>query len=56
MKILAILNDPTELEPIDIIDNLKQQSQVEVVRLYDEKLSYDDLVVKIEQCDKVMSW
>jgi hypothetical protein len=56
MKILAIVNDSEESEPIEIIENLKEQSQVEVVRLNDENLSYDELIVKIEQSDKVMSW
>lgn len=56
MKILSILNDGSENELNEIIENLKEQHQVEVVKLDDENLSYDELVLKIEQCDKVMSW
>jgi len=56
MKILTILNNGSQYEPNELIENLKEQHQVEVVKLNDEKLSYDELVVKIEQCDKVISW
>lgn len=56
MKILTILNDESEQEPKQLVENMQEQHQVEVVKLDDKQLSYDDLVDKIEQCDKVMSW
>ncbi len=56
MKILTILNDQNEQQFSELLDELGVQNQVEVVSLAEEQLSYDDLVEKINQCDKVISW
>jgi len=56
MKILNILvngqNDDAEL----IINEHKTEHDVEVIDLSKGEVSYDELVDKIEQCDKVISW
>lgn len=56
MKILTILNDQQDQQFPQLLDELKGQNQVEVVNLAEEQLSYDEIVEKIDQCDKVLSW
>jgi hypothetical protein len=56
MKILTILNDQQDQQCAELLEELKGQNQVEVVSLAEEQLSYDELVEKIDQCDKVLSW
>jgi len=56
MKILAIVKGEYEHDQNELIEDLKLDNQVEVINLYDEKLSYDGLVIKIDESDKVFSW
>ena len=56
MKILTIVNDENDQSLPDVLQELQEQNQVEVVSLAEQQLSYDELVDKIDQCDKVISW
>jgi hypothetical protein len=56
MKILTILNDESKHEHIEILVNLEEECDVEVVCLVDDSHDYSEIVKKIEQCDKVLSW
>ena len=57
MKILTIFNDGQSVQkPDELIEDLKREHQVEIVSLADKDLSYDDIIDKIEKCDKVISW
>lgn len=56
MKILTILNDIDEHPLPDFLQTLELENQLDVVNLADQKISYDELVEKIAQCDKVISW
>ena len=56
MKILHILNDGPDDDAMLIIGEHKKEHEVEIVDLSQKAMSYDDLVDKIEQCDKVISW
>jgi len=56
MKILTIVNDQQDQQFSELLNELGAQNQVEVVSLAEESLSYDELVEKIDQCDKVISW
>ena len=56
MKILAILNDDLKQKHIEILDDLKKENVVEVVSLKEHIDEYDEIVKKIDQCDKVISW
>lgn len=56
MKILAILNESNEQKTAQVVEEMKEGNEVEIVQLMDGALSYDDLVDKIDKCDKVISW
>jgi hypothetical protein len=56
MKILTIVNDHNDQPLPEILQELREQNQVEIVNLEEQQLSYGDLVEKIDQCDKVISW
>jgi hypothetical protein len=56
MKILTIVNDHNDQPLPEFLQELQEQNQVEVVNLAEQQLSYDELVEKIDQCDKVISW
>lgn len=56
MKILTILNGDNDQPLPEFLEELQAQNQVEVVSLAAQQLSYDELVEKIDQCDKVISW
>jgi hypothetical protein len=56
MKILTILNDDNDQALPEFLQELQAQNQVEVVSLAEQQLSYEELVEKIDQCDKVISW
>lgn len=56
MKILTIVNDQQDQQFSQLINELGTQHQVELVSLAEQQISYDELVEKIDQCDKVISW
>ena len=56
MKILTIINEKAEQQSIELLEELKEEHQVEVVKLAEEPPAYDELVEKIEKCDRVISW
>lgn len=56
MKILHILSDGVDENAKTIIDAQKKEHEIEIVDLTQKVISYDELVDKIEQCDKVISW
>ena len=56
MKILHILNDAVDDDAKEIIAHHSENNDVEIVDLTDMRISYDELVNRIEQCDKVISW
>lgn len=56
MKILHILNDGPNADAQSIIDEHGKEHEVEVIDLAESSISYEALVGKIEQCDKVISW
>jgi hypothetical protein len=56
MKILHIFNDGPDDDATLIVENHKKENEVEIVDLTQKTMSYDDLIDKIEQCDKVISW
>jgi hypothetical protein len=56
MKILTILNEQNDSNFSDLFKELSEENQVEVVRLSEDQLSYEEVVDKIDQCDKVISW
>ena len=55
MKVMHILVDGPDNDAQSIIDN-EQDEDIEVIDLSRGDISYDELVDKIEQCDKVISW
>ena len=56
MKILTILNDGNNQNHIELLDDLKEGNEVEVINLAEDSCDYSEIVDKIEQCDKVISW
>ena len=56
MKILTILNDSNEQNHIEVLDDLQEENEVEVISLAEDGCDYSEIVDKIEQCDKVISW
>lgn len=56
MKVLHILNDGVDDDAKEIIAHHVKSNEVEVIDLSDLRISYDELVDRIEQCDKVISW
>ena len=56
MKILYIFNDGPDEKAMTLIEEQKNDNEVETVDLTNKETSYDELVDKIEQCDKVISW
>ena len=56
MKVLHILNDGSDEDAKNIIAHHSENNDVEVIDLTDMEISYDELVDRIEQCDKVISW
>ena len=56
MKILTILNDDTKQDQVALIKELQVGNEVEIVSLAEDACNYEELVEKIEQCDKVISW
>jgi hypothetical protein len=56
MKILHILTNGSNADAQIIIDVHEKEHEVEVINLTEKDISYDALVDKIEQCDKVISW
>ena len=53
---MHILNDSPDQRVLQVIEAQKKLHNVEVVRLYDNSTNYADVIDKIEQCDKVISW
>lgn len=56
MKVLHILNDGSDEDAKNIIEHHSENNDLEVINLKDIDISYDELVDRIEQCDKVISW
>ena len=56
MKILYIFNDGPDEKATKLIEEQKKDNEVETVDLTNKGISYDELIDKIEQCDKVISW
>jgi len=56
MKILNILIDGPDVDAALIIAEHKKEHDVEILDLSQNGILYDELVDKIEQCDKVISW
>lgn len=56
MKVLHILNDGPDDDAKIIITHHSENNEVEVIDLTNFDMSYDELVDRIEQCDKVISW
>ena len=56
MKVLHILNDGPDDDAKNIIAHHSENHDVEVIDLTNIDISYDELVDRIEQCDKVISW
>ena len=58
MKILTIFNDEDvqKQNQIEIIDDLGNENEVEVISLKEGSYNYDEIVNKIEECDKLISW
>ena len=56
MKVLHILNDGPDETAASIIAQHTEINDVEVIDLTDMDISYDELVDRIEQCERVISW
>jgi len=56
MRVLHILNDGEDDDAKEIIAHQSENNDVEIIDLTDMSISYDELVERIEQCDKVFSW
>lgn len=56
MKILHILVDGPTADAEPIIDEQRKEHDVEVVDLSAGGMSYDVLVDKIAECDRVVAW
>ena len=56
MKIVQILVDGPDEDAKSIIHEYENGEDAEVIDLSQGEISYDELVDKIEQCDKVISW
>lgn len=56
MKILHILNDGPDDDAEIIIAHHSKNNDVEIIDLTDMSISYDELLDRIEQCDRVFSW
>lgn len=55
MKIMHILVDGPDDDAKSIIE-YERDEEIDIVDLSHGEISYDELVDKIEQCDKVISW
>ena len=53
---IYILSDGVDENAKTIIDEQEKEHEIEIVDLTQKVISYDELVDKIEQCDKVISW
>ena len=56
MKIIHILIEGPDSDAEVLIAEYDKDQDTEVVDLSLGEISYDELVDKIEQCDKVISW
>lgn len=56
MQVLHILNDGPSDDAQFIIDQQACNHDIQIVDLSKDDINYDDLVDRIEQCDKVLSW
>lgn len=56
MKILNILIDGPDVSAELIIAEHKKQHDVEIIDLSQNGIQYDEVVDKIDQFDKVISW
>ena len=56
MKILYIFNDGPDEKATKLIEEQIKDNEVETLDLTNREIAYDELVDKIEQCDKVISW
>ena len=56
MNILYIFNDGPDEKATKLIEEQKKDNEVETLDLTNKEIAYDELVDKIEQCDKIISW
>ena len=56
MKVLHILTDGDDENAGIIINAQEKEHEIEIVDLTQKVISYDELVDKIGQCNKVISW
>ena len=56
MKILHIVTDVLNADSKQVIELQSKTHDTEVVELGDKETNYDELIEKIEKCDKVISW
>ena len=56
MKIIHILVDGPDEDAESVITEYEKEEDAEVIDLSQGGVSYDELVDKIEQSDKVISW
>lgn len=56
MKILYIFKNGPDEKATKIIEEQKKDNELETLDLNNKEISYEELVDKIEQCDKVISW
>ena len=56
MKIIHILIDGPDADVEVLIAEYDKEQETEVIDLSQGEVSYDELVDKIEQSDKVISW
>ena len=55
-KILHLLRDGPSDEVLEIIKAQSEGHEVEIYDLTEPGVVYDELIDKIEACDKVISW
>ena len=56
MNVLHLLNDGPNEDASTIIDAHKQKHNVEIIDLTASDISYEEVVDKIDHCDRVISW
>ena len=56
MKIVHIVNQKTKQSVLSLIDEQRKVHDVEVINLEDGQPDYDEIIDKVKNCDRVISW
>lgn len=56
MKIIHIVNQKPAQSVINLIDDQRKAHDVEIINLEDGQPDYDEIIDKVLNCDRVISW